>query len=79
MNWKHKIKLKHLFTQNEDPELVDQSMRAIADVIKQHEFMNDFDVTDFYHCKEDEKSLDLANGLLDDLYDFADFRKIWIE
>lgn len=79
MKWKHTIKLRHLFTRNEDPESVDQSMRAIADVIKQHGFMDDFDTTDFYHCMEDERPLDLANGLLDDLYDFADFRKIWIE
>jgi hypothetical protein len=78
-NWKHELKIKDLMTRNEDPESVDQSMRAIADKIRKHDFMSEFDTTDFYNCLEDENPLGLANGLLDDLYDFADFKRIWIE
>jgi hypothetical protein len=79
MNWKHKLKIKHLFTENEDPESVDKSMRAIAEVIKQSPFMAGFDITDFYNCLEEEDSCNFANQLLDDLYDYADFNKIWVE
>jgi len=79
MKWNHTIKIKDLLTTNEDPESVDQSMRAIADVIKQHGFMNGFDVSAFYFCLENDDPLKFANALLDDLYDYADFRKIWIE
>lgn len=78
-NWKHTLKIKDLITRNEDPESVDQSMRAIAGVIKQHSFMAEFDTTDFYNCLEDEDPLGFANCLMNDLYDFADFKRIWIE
>jgi hypothetical protein len=79
MNWKHTIKLKHLITEKEDPESVDACMRAIAEVIKGDSWFSEFDTTDFYNCLEDDDPLDLANQLMDDLYNYADFKKIWIE
>jgi len=79
MNWRHKIKIKHLFTTNEDPESVDKSMREIAAVIESHHWFAAFDATDFYNCLEDDNPLEFANLLLEDLYDYADREKIWIE
>lgn len=61
MNWKNKLKIKHLFTQNEDPDSVDQSMRAIADIIKTKPFMAGFDYQDFYNMLDDADPLSFAN------------------
>jgi len=79
MNWKQKLEIKHLLTGKEDPEAVDNSMRAIADVIKTKEFMTGFDHRDFYNVLDDIDPLNFANQSLDDLYDYCDFNKIWVE
>jgi len=79
MNWRHKIKIKHLFTTNEDPESVDKSMRAVRDVIKANPIFNGFDARNFYSCLEDDNPLGFANEALDELYDFADREKIWVD
>ena len=79
MNWRHKIKMKQLFTTNEDPESVDKSMRAVRDVIKANPIFNGFDARNFYSCLEDDNPLGFANEALDELYDFADREKIWVD
>ncbi len=79
MNWKHHAELRRLFTDKEDYESIKQSMAAIADKIKTYPFFNEFDVEEFYVIPEDDDSLEYANDLLYDMWDFADSHAIWIE
>jgi len=86
MNWIHRVKIRHLFTNKEDWDSVQKSMSAIADVIIKKNFFLGFmnDAQDFRFRnipKGDEffSPCDYANKLLDRLYDYADQNRIWIE
>ena len=86
MNWTNRIKLKHLFTQEEDHENIQKSMNEIADVIEGTRIYSGmfvlFSLKEFRNIpKGDEyfKPIDYANKLIDRLYDFADDNRIWIE
>ena len=75
-NWKHTLKITHLFTEKEDTESIRESMNKIADVIENKDFLEDFDyVWDF----RGEDNLEEANNLINELYDYCDENKIWIE
>ena len=81
-NWQHKVKVKHLFTENEDCDSIRQSMMAIADVLDGDTWFARFQwLPKFRSIPEGDvimRPLDYANRLLDHLYDYADFNRIWI-
>jgi hypothetical protein len=82
MKWLHYVKLKHLFTREEDYTSVSESMAAIAKEIKKHDCFNNFDTKLFCKIpKGDEffRPVEYANKLIDSLYNYADDRAIWIE
>ena len=81
-NWNHKIKLKHLFTEDESHAAIQASMAAVADVIAKHPAFFNFDVSEFRTIPKGDdifKPVDYANRLLERLYDVADAGRIWIE
>lgn len=81
-NWNHKIRLKHLFTEDESHEAIQASMTAVAYEIERHPAFNGFSVAKFRDISQGDdvfKPVDYANRLLARLYDFADMRRIWIE
>jgi hypothetical protein len=81
VNWRKHIKIKNLFTENEDHQSIQDSMNKIADVLREH--------YEFKHLikrfrsipKGDDifKSVDYANKLLNEVYNIADNENIWIE
>lgn len=87
MNWKHRVKIKHLFTKNEDYDSIKSSMKSIYDVLVEDTHFDKFKYrSKFLNILEGKNSqydvissLDYANKLLDELYDYADDNKIWIE
>jgi len=79
--WNHKIKIKHLFTEDESHEAVQKSMNAVADVLDKGTFFVGFDTKKFRAIPADNEffePVECANKLLEKLYDFADDRRIWI-
>lgn len=81
-NWQHRVKIRHLFTENEDHESVQTSMSAIADVLKNERCFIGFDTLKFRAIPKGDSEfgpVDYANKQLSRLYDFADYSRIWIE
>jgi len=81
ITWKYTLRIKHLLTDNEDYESIQKSMDNIAEEIRRHFFMDNFSTNDFYKIPKSDNffsSQEYANKLLDRLYDFADWNKIWI-
>lgn len=75
-NWKHTLRIKHLMTEDETPEAVSKSMKAIALAVCARGFMADFESRhDMAECTD----VDEANYLLDSLYDYCDSRRIWVQ
>lgn len=82
MGWLHKVKVKHLFTENEDHESIQTSMMAVADTIDKEQCFWAFDTSKFRAIPEGDDffgPVDYANKLLDSMYDYADHQRIWIE
>lgn len=81
--WLHKVKLQHLFTQEEDHASIQASMNAIADVLKHDDFFFLFrEVSKFRTIPTGDEvfgPVDYANKLMGKLYDFADEHRIWID
>jgi len=80
--WFFRVKLTHLFTEQEDYESVKKSMKEIADAIKAESCFSGFDTKKFYKIPKGDDvigALDYANKLISRMYDFADDRRIWIE
>jgi len=81
VNWKHQVRIKHLFTEKEDWVSVDKSMCAIADILDSEPSFISFDTTKFRQIPKGDDffgPIDYANKLLAKMYDFADSRRIWI-
>lgn len=81
MTWKSEIKIKHLFTEDENHEAVQTSMNKIADEIEKHIWFKPFDTSKFRAIPEGDgffSPVEYANKLLSTLYDYADNRRIWI-
>lgn len=81
-NWQNKIKLKHLFTKEEDPASIQASMNAIADELDNAPFFRAFDCTKFRSIPQGDDvfgPIDYANKLIEQMYDYADDNRIWVE
>jgi hypothetical protein len=81
-NWQHRVKVKHLMTEDEDHKTVQENMNAIADVLDKSSCFSRFDTSQFRSIPEGDSffgPVDYANRLLSRMYDFADFNLIWIE
>jgi hypothetical protein len=82
MVWKTKVKIKHLFTKKEDPKSVRKSMAEIADVLDKSPAFSQFSTKKFRAIPKGDSvitPLDYANKLLEQMYDYADQHRIWIE
>lgn len=81
--WNHRIKIKHLLTEKEDWQSVQESMKSIADVLSSDPWFRTFiDLHRFRQIPQGDSVIgpvDYANRLLGYLYDFADEQRIWIE
>lgn len=83
MNWKYKVRIKDLFTKNEDWESIQTSMTQIGNILKRKHCFLGFGGLDRFkripHGDDFFKPVDYANRLLDEVYAYADENKIWIE
>ena len=83
MNWRHKIKIKHLLD-GEDQSYgeVQKIMNNVADVLNKHKnILIGFSIDEFRNIPRGDNYFtyeDYANRLLERLYDFADANRIWI-
>lgn len=82
--WKKTVRIKHLFTKDEDHESVRVSMEAIANVLDSRPCFRKFSHLSKFRDLPQQDELDVelleySNGLLDQMYDFADDHRIWIE
>jgi len=80
-NWRTTVKVKHLFTEEEDYESIAKSMNAVADVLAKEVLFNRFDLKPFRSIPTGDDffaPIDYANKLLDRMYDYADENLIWI-
>lgn len=82
-NWRNKIKLKHLLTDEQDHQHVQASMLAIANELDKAPYFTQFRAKKkFRSIPQGDDTfghVDYANRLLDALYDYADDNRIWIE
>ncbi len=77
--WNHKIRIRHLLTENEDHQSVQASMNAIADALSKYPCMLRFDARAFRKIPAGDDvitPLDYANKLLERLYDYCDANRI---
>jgi hypothetical protein len=82
MSWNHRVKIKHLLTEDETHEAVQTDMSAIADVLDGNSLFILFNTQKFRNIPKGDEvfgPVDYANRLLNELYDFADDMRIWIE
>ena len=82
MNWKHKLKIRHLLVSEENDEGIKKMLIDIGDELKKHSFMDNFNVSLFYEVEDNlgiMTHLDYINELLQRLYDYCDANAIWIE
>ena len=82
VEWKNRVKLKHLFTEKEDLKSIRESMKNIADELKKHDCFKYFNSASFYKIPKGDSyfgPLDYANRMLSDMYNYADQNSIWIE
>ena len=82
MSWNSRVNVKHLFTDKSSHSEIQKSMSAIADVLKRSRCFNEFELDDFYNIPKGDNFFtpeDYANRMLNNMYDFADSRGIWIE
>jgi len=81
-NWKHRVKVRHLFTENEDHESIKKSMKQIVEVLEKEPCFKYFDLKKFKRIPKGDDvfgPVDYANKLISKMYDYADDNLIWIE
>jgi hypothetical protein len=76
VNWQHRLKIKHLFTESDDPVEVKKSMTAIARVLDSTACTMSMPGRE--RCAK-LSDIDKANRFLSQLYDFCDANLIWVE
>jgi len=81
--WEYRTKIKHLLNENEDWETVQATMNSIADILSKAPGWAGFDLALFRQIPKKSNGffepVDCANELLDRMYSYADFNRIWIE
>jgi len=75
-NWKSKLPIKHLLTEDESPEAVEKFCNAVADIVENDRRFRGFSERDNFRHNAD---MDEANALLSELYDYCDRQLIWVE
>lgn len=75
-NWKHKVQFKHLLTEDKSPEAILKAMNGMADILEKNPIFNDF--SEHYDFRGIDE-LACANELIESLYDYCDFERIWLE
>ena len=94
-NWRKKIKLKDLLEEDESDEAVREVARQFVERLKrQSEYPDDFgfelivqEFDDMSHCSSTGTDVyggrftlcDWFNKVLNDLYDWADYERVWID
>lgn len=82
-NWRHKIKIRHLFTKKEDYLSVQSSMNKIADVLENDCWFRGCTwIENFRKIPKGSDIMapvDYANKLLDRMWDYCDANDIWVE
>ena len=82
MGWNAKVKVKHLFTKESEHTAVQKSMSQVADVLDKSSAFQGFSIRKFHSIPKGDDvfgPVDYANRLIDEMYDYADARRIWIE
>ncbi len=79
MGWNYRIKLTHLFTEEEDFQGIQDSMNKIADVLDKEQCFDLFTEKKKFRTLPEDYTLVIANSLIDKLYDYADEHRIWID
>jgi hypothetical protein len=80
--WNKTIKIKHLFTEDEDHESIQNSMDLIADELNKHDEFSRLNFSRFRNIPKNNEwctPLEAANKLLNEIYNIADKCRIWIE
>lgn len=88
--WKHTLQLKDLLTYDEEPTV--DSLHKVADEVRSRliHFCHDVDDKDAFQwydiqsqlsefINDPEPSVDHFNVILDELYDVADDKRVWVE
>jgi hypothetical protein len=81
-NWKYRVKIKHLLTEKEDLQSIQESMNKIADVLDKEPCFKNFNFSRFRKIPEGDEvvgPVDYANRLIERMYNYADRWLIWIE
>jgi hypothetical protein len=55
MRWNHTVKIKHLFTENDDYASVQKSMNAIADILEGRECFTLFALSELKKIQENSE------------------------
>lgn len=78
--WKHSVELKDLLEIADDADLTDDDVNHIGNKIHERisklECFNDFDIIDEFKEVYDIEDFD---NIIEELYDYADYNRIWIE
>lgn len=81
MTWKHEVRIKHLFTEQENHKSIQDSMSAVADVLETKACFDYFDCSKFRSIPQGDDVFgprDYAKVLFDQMYDYADAQRIWL-
>jgi hypothetical protein len=77
LRWKKQVKIRHLFTDEENYEAIQKNMSLVADILEENNFPKAI-VRELRELPE-KRTQAVANDVLEDMYDFADREGIWIE
>lgn len=75
--WTNEIKIKDFLNEDSSPEHIKEVGNKIADVIEKAEFMGKFPREKIEAFRKAEEEI-CFNDLLDDLYNFCDYHRIWV-
>jgi hypothetical protein len=85
MAWNSRVKIKHLLTDEGTDEAIRRDMASVGNELASSAAFGSFDRRTIARMKalpdglEPDELLAVANRLLDRMYDFADYNRIWID
>ncbi len=78
-SWKHRVKVYHLLTKQENLNNIQSLMHQIADILDANVHFLDFNTRKYkIMANRDCDPVAVTNSFIDELYDFARKRGIWI-